>query len=150
VVAWQAYSAMLTPTPQSLAALRANYLGIVELLLAAEPWANEPGLILDCNLDLDRDGQKECILASENVFTILEVGNATVRIAFVRDENGIHQIVAPMEQFTVGLSDPLEWKDGTDPQLISGAFIDGLEYVPEYGSQNEIVFGDAQREKRSA
>ena len=127
--AWQAYLALLAPlapAPQGLENLRAGYLGQVEPLLAAARWANTPDPEATCAIDLDRDGQPECILASENFFAIFEIESGALIYLFALTENGPHQLIGPSSQFLTGASQPSEWDLSrgltSDPEVIPGAF----------------------------
>lgn len=131
--AWQAYLALFSPVyPGSpdLATLRANYLGTVGALLAASHWASNPSQIANCDSDPDLDGQLECILASDDVFTLFEPRDGTLTFAFMRSQDGvIHQFLAPSSQFITGLGEPSTWDPSlgqyADPNVIHGAFSDG-------------------------
>jgi hypothetical protein len=93
---------------------------------------------VDCNEDLNGDGQIECILADRQYFAILEPDGARLTQFFYLDRNGPHQLVGSSAQFAIGLSDPSEWHPETgeaaDPSVIPGAFTDASDtwtvYLP--------------------
>jgi hypothetical protein len=140
-LAWQAYESLFAPaavsTP-SLATLRAAYLGQIGHLLAAAHWGSN-GISAFCPLadgsssclaalDLDWDGEDEFILASETFFALFEARGGYIALAFLRNSAGLHQVIAPSTQFTIGLGDPLSWKTDRgiagDASQLRGAFSD--------------------------
>jgi hypothetical protein len=130
-LAWQAYLALLTPNPpesSALPALRANYLGQIGALRTVADWAENPTAFTTCDVDPDFDGQPECILASEHIFTLFELDGARLLFAFSHDNLGVVQWIAPLSQFYVGGSDPASWSielgPASDPNEIPGAFSD--------------------------
>ncbi len=133
--AWNAYRALFSPIyPYSpeLPKLRSEYIGQVWSLLEAAKWAENPITHADCNSDPDRDGEVECILASESTYTIFEIDNAELNYLFIRGNDQSrsnpksHQIIGPSSQFISGLSSPELWSPGrglaSDPAIVSGAF----------------------------
>lgn len=132
--AWQAYDALhatIHPQSEDLLDLRLNYLGPAWILLEAAGWLESPYSISTCELDLDRDGQLECLLASPSVFSAYEIESGALVALFTRqlDPGGeveAHQLVGPTSQLITGLSDPHEWeRQGSsmaDPSVIPGAF----------------------------
>jgi len=146
--AWQTYLTLTAPaTNAQLQALQANYLGQVGELLAAVRWAENPVSRADCADDLDADGQTECILANQNYFAIMDPSGARLTNFFYLDNAGPHQLVGPSSQFTVGLSDPSEWRlergEAADPSVIPGAFADDTEAWVQYKpgiTANGIIF----------
>ena len=135
--AWQMYFALTAPGADTdLQALRAQYLGQVGILLAASRWAENPYTLSACTLDLDYDGQVECLLASSRFFAVIETTGARLAFLFSRDVNGAHQLIAPSAQFALGLSDPSEWEpargEAADPAQIMGAFSDTSEPLADY------------------
>ncbi len=127
--AWLTYF-MLTSqtTDEKLIALRSDYLGQVEELLAAGKWAEHPSEQAGCGQDLDGNGQPVCVISTLNFFAILNPAGARLTNLFYFDGSGPHQLVGPSSQFTIGLSDPSEWQLGlgqaADPSVIPGAFSD--------------------------
>ena len=135
--AWQMYFALTAPgADTALQALRAQYLGEVGILLAASRWSENPYTLSACSLDLDYDGQEECLLASSKFFAVIETAGARLAFLFSRDGNGAHQLIAPSAQFALGLSDPSEWEltrgEAADPAQIMGAFSDTSEPLAAY------------------
>ena len=137
--AWNAYLALFNPVyPYStdLPALRANYIPQIWSLIEAAKWVDTPYTAIDCSQDYDRDEQPECILASEEFLTMIELDGGYLSFAFARTPTGIHQLIGPSSQFITGMSDPMFWNyDGgvySDPRVIPGAFIDsGIYFNPD-------------------
>jgi hypothetical protein len=129
--AWQA--AMVTyntlpPEAFDLPALRSIYSGQVAVLSRAARWADDRLPRETCFVDPDSDQDPECILASENVYTMTDIDGGRLLSMFVATDSGIHQVVAPTSQFIVGLSDSTNWRfeygEGADPGGVHGAFAD--------------------------
>ena len=147
--AWQTYLTLTAYTPNlQKQALRRAYFGQVGELLAAARWANQPAPRVDCNEDLNGDGQAECILANRQFFAVLEPDGARLTQFFYLDATGPHQLVGPTSQFAIGLSDPSEWQpergEAADPSVIPGAFTDASEpwaaYTPTLIHLDGITF----------
>ncbi|MCJ7621969.1 MAG: hypothetical protein MUO76_00580, partial [Anaerolineaceae bacterium] len=119
--AWQTYLTLTKPGLEPAhSALMTGYLDIVDTLLYAAQWEHETHPISKCD-------QEICILASENLYLVLDLAGGYVRFSAWRNPTGVTQIIAPVSQFAAGLSDPSEWeiKDNKiiDPADIPGAFI---------------------------
>ena len=155
--AWQAYISLISPVyPSSpnLSNLRSNYISNVWSLLEASHWAEVPYELSSCNIDPDRDGQKECLIANQETFTLLEIENGAISFAFMRlhrstNSDDLYQLIAPSSQFITGLSDPLFWEldsgNFSDPSVIPGAFADlGSSYQASLITQNQVIFSDQQ------
>ncbi len=147
VAAWQAYQALLSPlapAPQGLENLRATYLGQVEVLLEAARWADSPIPEASCSVDLDQDGQPECLLASKNFYAVFKIESGALTYLFAVTDSGPHQIIGPSSQFLTGASQPSEWDLSrglaADPEVIPGAFSGpGGPYQPRVDS-NSLTF----------
>lgn len=127
--AWELYLNLTAcPSEEHLAALRAQYLGLVADLLAAARWAETPYAAVSCTTDLDGDGEPECLLTNETLFAILEMDGARLTFLFWRDGRTVHQLIGPTAQFAQALSDPSVWQlergMAADPQAILGGFVD--------------------------
>jgi hypothetical protein len=129
--AWQAHLALFnpaSPNPPELPALRAHYAGQTGALLAAAEWAADPAPLSDCTQDPDRDGQPECILASEKVYALFETETGALSYLFIRSQAGAHQVIGPSSQFTSGMSSAENWDFqaglAADPEVLPGAFSD--------------------------
>jgi len=129
--AWQtylAYTSPLWPWNPKLTALRTNYFSQINILLFASKWEIEPRAYASCDLDPDQDGERECILASELVFSVYEIDDGSLTHLFVRAQSGIHQLLGPSSQLIVGLSDPNSWDisrgEKADPTVIPGVISD--------------------------
>jgi hypothetical protein len=127
-LAWQVYLSLLDTGTEISVPLGSKYIAQVGQILAAANWANKPSQITSCSIDLDFDGDNECILSSENIFLTIEPMGGYIPFIFSIDQNGVHQIVGPTWEFTVGLSDITEWNLSkgvkSDPKQILGAFYD--------------------------
>jgi hypothetical protein len=146
--AWQMYFALTAPgADAALQAVRAQYLGEVGVLLAASRWAEDPYTLSACSLDLDYDGQTECLLASSKFFAVMETDGARLAFLFSRDGKRVHQLIAPSAQFALGLSDPSEWEpargEAADPVQIMGAFSDTTgsfaSYTPSWSPDGTLA-----------
>jgi hypothetical protein len=131
--AWQTYLMLSEPTSnEALHSLRQNYIGQVGTLLASSAWAEEPFTRFNCSVDYDQDLQPECFLANGSYFAVIETDGARLTHLF----HGEDQLVGPMAQFTVGMSDPSGWNkqagDAADPGQIMGAFSDGTQTYQPY------------------
>lgn len=127
--AWETFLTLSeTVINQQDQVLNQEYIGSVGHLIAAAIWEANPQVISNCNLDLDWDGQPECILATKQFFATFESNGARMEFVFTKNKKGTYQIIAPSYQFTTGLSDPKDWALGqnikSDPKVIPGAFFD--------------------------
>lgn len=127
--AWQLYLSLTAPvSSERLAALRAQYLGLVADLLAAAHWAESPYEMTSCDADVDYDGEPECLLTNKAFFALVEMDGARLTFLFWRDGQDVRQLVGPTAQFTQGMSDPSLWRlergAAADPQAILGGFVD--------------------------
>ena len=131
--------ATLPPEPDTLAELRSAYSGYPGVLLAAASWADAPYAAQNCQVDLDWDGIPECILSTKNQFAVVHPLGGRLVAYFFLDANGVHQLLAPSNQFTTGFGDPSTWHfdylDGYDPAGIHGAFADSDPPWPPYSVQ---------------
>jgi hypothetical protein len=147
LLAWRVYSSLHYPASSELVPLAANYFGQIGYILAAAQWVDQPIPITTCEIDLDFDGDPECILANSNIFITIEPEGAYIPFIFTRDVDGAHQIVGPTWEFIIGLSDPSTWDLSlgirSDSGQILGAFIDNFDYWEKskiYLSKNSIDF----------
>jgi hypothetical protein len=127
-LAWKIFEKLSYPTASELIPLGNSYIGQIGLILTAARWVNQPEAISSCKSDLDFDGELECVLASNNIFIIIEPKGSYVPFIFSRDEQGAHQIVGPTWEFMLGISDPSTWDLSlgirSDSAQILGAFVD--------------------------
>jgi hypothetical protein len=133
-LAWQTYLTLHIPSGDAiLRSLRAHYTGQVGALLAAASWAENPSAYPGQENDINKYSDHQYALSSKNLFAIIDnkSGGAILTNLFYIDGAGLHQFIAPSSQFTVGLSDPSEWKldlgDAADPSVVPGAFSDGTD-----------------------
>ncbi len=135
--AWQMYTSLIQPVfplSPTLYPLRAAYLNQVGIFLAAAKWAASSQISCEHHSqvscayaqDVDWDGKAEYILASKAYFGIFEQSGGFLEAAFALDQSGVHQIVGPSWQFSVGLADPSTWQVekgiAGDPRALRGAF----------------------------
>jgi len=146
-LAWQIFASLTQPSSPDLAPLGVNYIGQIGFIVAAAKWADRPTAIATCNIDLDYDGKKECILSTKEIFLTIEPEGGYVPFVFTRDARGNHQIIGPTWEFILGISDPSVWDPTygvqSDPDQILGAFFDGFNdwqlYKFEVGDNNIII-----------
>jgi hypothetical protein len=137
--AWQEY--FLLSKPMALpffSAAQARYIGQVGYLIAAARWAQNPAVLADCSLDIDWDGQPDCILASPQVFSIIKLdGGRMVFAGFLKGQDVI-QWVGTKSQFALNWDSiaAQETKNGpaSDPTEVPGAFFDRSQYSPYHAS----------------
>ena len=146
-LALQVYESLSQPETSELIPLGGSYVGQIGHILAAARWFEQPESISTCTIDLDYDGEFECVLANSNIFLTLESKGAYIPYVFSKDENGAHQIIGPTWQFMLGVSDPSEWDFSlgvrSDPGQILGAFVDEISKSDNFEvklSNNKIVF----------
>jgi len=125
-LAWQAFFSLTAPTTDAgLQALRAQYLPDVSALLAASRWS-DGSLQPDGCLSFQGRAAETCQLGNDRFLAILASRDARLEFLLYRDQLGVHEVIGPSSQFTVGLSDPSEWHPengpGADPGAIQGAF----------------------------
>ncbi len=134
--AWLAYQASFAPVfpyDPSLSDLRSIYTRTTPAWLAASAWAESAYQEADCRQDLDGDGEVECLLASEQVFTIFKLAKGGgLAWLFVRDPQGeVHQVIAPSSQWISGTSPAETWNLAAglwaDPASLPGAFFSPTE-----------------------
>ncbi len=103
--------------------LRTRYLPDLAYFAAAARWEQSPAPLTDCETLPDT-----CLLANEVLFAVLRTDGARLAYLFLKDETGLHQIVAPTYQFMTGISDRTQWQfnqgQGADPGALGGAFVD--------------------------
>lgn len=108
--AWMLYLTLTQPeSDPRLINLRNIYIGETGPIIKAAQWAENPHPMTDCTQDIDGDGASECILASSQVFTVLEPDGARLSFAFSKTKGSAVQWIGPASQFSVGLSDPSQW-----------------------------------------
>jgi len=145
--AWQALISLygpLSPKPGELSRLRAIYANQLEILLAAAQWSIKPAPTSSCHLDLDLDGQMECVLASDEIFAVFNVEAGSLIYLFVKSSSGFHQVIAPSSQFAVGLSESSGWvlekRLGADPSVIPGAFNEEAQKYQAMLDAPQLIF----------
>ncbi len=136
-LAWQMYQTLnFAPASEDIYALNVQYVGQIGHVLAAAEWADAPRIWNDCNIDIDWDGQTECVLASTSIFATFESEGGYLAYAFTRQANRFHQLIAPSYQVATGLSDPSQWESQygllADPGQFLGACADSIQNWQEY------------------
>ena len=130
---------------------RGSYLGQLGHFIAAAKWAENPTEYNSCDVDIDWDGQSECVLSSVDIFMTLELDGGYLAFAFVINRLGVHQIIGPTTQFDVLRSDPSLLVESRgligDPGQIPGAFADSLSnWQSYYGVSNSSMISLYSRE----
>lgn len=100
--AWQMYRMLISDKLQEEMA-QIIYSHIFHVLAAAQ-WAESPYEKTDCEVDLDQNGDKECILANRHIFTTIEPKTGTMIFAFFKDAASVHQFIGPTHQFSASNS----------------------------------------------
>lgn len=101
---WQAYQTTFASLPQNppiTPLIRSRFMGQIKEILAAGNWAADPSPQITCQVDPDQDGQNECILASKQIFSLIELEGARLTFLFGLSPNGPHQYVGPSTQFYI-------------------------------------------------
>jgi len=110
--------------------LQSSYLGDVGYLIAASHWADAPTPTISCSTDLDWDQSPECILSSNDIFSIIDPTGGQLVLLAAQIDGEPHILIEPSSLLAVGLSDPSQWQDVNgymiDPSVITGAFDDDL------------------------
>ena len=127
--AWSLFLSLTEATTDPLLAdLRAQYFFLVKDLLLASRWFAHPWNSADCNQDVDGDLLTECLVTSQDFFSLFDLEGGTLTLFFIKDGDQVHQVIGPTSQLAVGLSDPSRWKveagPFADPALVPGAFSD--------------------------
>ena len=143
------FETLLAASPPPLSTIYAGYLGDLD---AGADWKSSLSPINRCSRDLDHDGRAECILASSNLFAVVEAEQSSLTLLFSQAGGRLHQIIAPSFQFAIGLSDPSQWDVeagfAADPSAIT-SFAEPTEsswqIVP--CEANALCFASGQREK---
>jgi len=149
--AWQMYfrlsgqkSWILIPS------IQANYIGLVGNLIAASRWAEQPAARSDCSADINWDGLPDCILASKDVFSVIEPDGG--RLALLVSRNGLdtEQWIGTNSQFNLDLENPnpgpISAGPLSDPDEIPGAFFDRSQFARAQiqVSPSRIILTDRQ------
>jgi hypothetical protein len=126
-LAWDMYLQLTTPTIDPFRqALQANYLGQVGHLLYIARWAANPFPVSDCTVDLDWDGEPDCVLASSNFIATFKTDGSRLLFAGSIDQGQFQQWIGPASQFRIGAGEPSQWAvrrgAASDPNEIPGAF----------------------------
>jgi hypothetical protein len=126
-LAWQTYFSLTAPSADDrLQSLRAQYDPDVLSLLSASRWAQGQSPSVKGCETFTGNGLEVCALANRYFLAFFKGKDARLEFLFHRDRQGLHQIVGPSSQFTVGLSDQSLWHPefgpAADPSVIQGAF----------------------------
>jgi hypothetical protein len=126
-LAWDMYLQLTIPTTNPFRqALQANYLGQAGHLLYIARWEANPVPVSDCTVDLDWDGEPDCVLASSNFIATFKTDGSRLLFAGSIDQGKFQQWIGPTSQFRIGAGEPSEWAvrrgPASDPNEIPGAF----------------------------
>jgi len=132
-MAWQAYLQLSAQKSWiDDPSIQANYIGQVGNLIAAARWLQNPAAKTDCSTDINWDEQPDCILASPDLFAILEPDGG--RLAFLASRSGaaLTQWVGLRSQFAMDLENPHMGPPAAgllrDPSEIPGALFDNTSF----------------------
>jgi len=135
-LAHSTYFALMTSTEENFTNARGSYLSQIGNMIAASNWLQNPTQQSTCEIDLDWDGQAECILASTTIFLTYEMEGGTLAFGFALTPSGPHQFLGPTSQFPVLRSDPSQIVPNRgiigDGGQIPGAFADTIGSWQEY------------------
>ena len=155
--AWNMYLNLTSPsTSTERIALQANYLGSTGHLIEASKWyAAKPNNMTTTRCeDIDWDGQNECMMYNDNVFTTFEQDGAVLFSAFIKTSTGLIQLFGPSSQFEVGTGSPEDWKPelglGADPFYLSGAFFGDNDKTAKFSvlkQSDTLVFSSSDIQK---
>lgn len=126
-LALQTYLNLTNPVedPQR-AALQARYLTDLAFLLHAGHWARTPYEAATCSLDLNQDSSLDCVLANQQVFTVINPQDGSLVLAIWKHNTRAEPVIMSSAYLAIGLSDPSEWELHSgkieDPAVIQGAF----------------------------
>jgi hypothetical protein len=102
-LAWDMYLQLTIPTVDPFRqALQANYLGQVGHLLYIARWAANPVPVSDCTVDLDWDGEPDCVLASNSLISTFKTDGSRLLFAGSIDQGQFQQWIGPASQFRIG------------------------------------------------
>jgi hypothetical protein len=125
--AWQMYLQLTQPTPDPYRqALQANYLGQVGHLIFLARWSANPAPISNCGIDLDWDGEPDCVLAAGDTIATFKMDGGRLLFAGRLEDGEFVQWVGPASQFVSGVGESSTWhiRQGViaDPNEIPGGF----------------------------
>lgn len=149
-LAWDTHSMLSQLLGTVPDGIRETYISQLGHILAAADWLNSPHEITDCTSDIDWDGEAECVLASENIFTTYELYGGYLAFAFVVNCDKPHQIIGPSCQLSVDSKHP-ELKYGGTPLFIDshqilGALGDPPSHMSMYSyeiTNDEIILASS-------
>ena len=138
IAEWAAdiYTMLVKSYSPNITLSRGSYLSQLGHFIEAAKWAENPSDMNTCEIDIDWDGEPECILATPNTFLTFELVGGYLAFAFHINSSGAHQIIGPTTQFGVLRSDPSELLStrgiaGDQGQII-GAYADPLSSLKKY------------------
>jgi hypothetical protein len=126
-LAWQMYLTLTQPTPDPFRqALQANYLGQVGHLIFLARWSADPAPLSSCGIDLDWDGEPDCVLASGDTIATFKMDGGRLLFAGRLENSQFVQWVGPASQFVSGAGESDTWQIRrgilADPDEIPGGF----------------------------
>lgn len=120
------FYALLEPkTFESVQPLIPIYLPELYYAVEANRWANSPDKLINCDIDVDKDQENECILQHQNYFMIYELNGSYIPFFAVKDStHQFFQVTGSSSQLMFGLSPSQEWdltkQVFSDPSVIPG------------------------------
>ena len=132
--AWQMYF-LLSSQKNSITdlSIQANYIGQVGNLIAAARWAKQPAARSDCSADINWDGLPDCILASKDIFSVIEPDGGRLVLLVNRNGQDAEQWIGTVSQFYLDLENPnlgpVTAGPASDPGEIPGAFFDQSQFA---------------------
>jgi hypothetical protein len=146
VLARQVFTTMTHPVSIDLLSLGNSYIGQIGHIIKAAKWVENPIPIADCNTDIDYDGENECILANNKIFLTIDPVGGYISFLFYKGNDGVHQIIGPSWELTLGMSDLSMWDSSqgvlSDPGQILGALVDDFDIWKNYSfiiSENKVI-----------
>jgi hypothetical protein len=102
-----------------------DYIPEIYYQIEANRWAASFNKQIQCNVDIDKDQEKECLISNQSYFMIYEMNGGYIPfIAAKTNKNSFTQITGSSSQLMFGLSPSEEWNVGngvfSDPAVIPG------------------------------
>ncbi|MAT42861.1 MAG: hypothetical protein CL609_11000 [Anaerolineaceae bacterium] len=123
------YSLLHPQNYDYLEPLISDYIPEFYYQIEANRWAASSKKQIQCNMDIDQDQEKECLISNQSYFMIYELNGGYIPfIAVKTNKNSFYQITGSTSQFMFGLSPSEEWKIGngvfSDPTVIPGIIME--------------------------
>lgn len=105
-----------------------KYIGQLGHIKAAEEWSKYPRKVSDCSSDIDLDGDNECVLATDKIFTSYELTGGYLAFAYYLSDGELHQLIGPANlldpRYSVATSYEQTNDISTDQIYTLGALVD--------------------------